>query len=299
MKTKILLLGMNGQVGWELQRSLVLLGEVKACSRQTVDLEDFDSLALLVQDYRPNIIVNAVAYTAVDKAESDADLSRTINATVVGLLAREIKKLNGWLIHYSTDYVFDGGKSGKYTEEDNTNPLSVYGKTKLQGENLIVNSGCKYLIFRTSWVYAGRGRNFIKTILNLGKQRDELNVVSDQRGVPTSAELIADTTAYCLCLIKKNNFLSRDAIGVYNLVPDGQTTWYHFAKFIISEASRLGYKLRLDCSNVNPIMTHEYPVPAKRPFNSSLDTDKLASTFGINMPDWKLHAIRAIEEIVI
>jgi dTDP-4-dehydrorhamnose reductase len=294
---KILLLGANGQVGWELQRSLLPLGEVKACDRNTADLADLDGLRELIRDYSPDVIVNAAAYTAVDKAELDIDTATLINTTAVGLLADEAKKLNAWLIHYSTDYVFDGTKDGIYTEIDSVNPQSVYGSTKLKGEEFIKQSACKHLIFRTSWVYANRGANFAKTMIRLAQEKDALSVVSDQIGVPTSAELIADVTAHCIYQIRQNTILAQDATGIYNLVPNGEVSWYSFAQFVIKQAQVLGCEMRFDADEIKPIMTSEYPLPAKRPLNSKLDTKKIRNTFNIYLPEWQIHASRMINEL--
>jgi len=294
---KVLILGVNGQVGWELQRSLSLLGEVKACDRSTADLVDLDGLRELIRDYSPDVIVNAAAYTAVDKAESDIDTATLINATAVGLLADEAKKLNAWLVHYSTDYVFDGAKDGTYSETDSVNPQSVYGSTKLQGEELIKQSACKFLIFRTSWVYANRGANFAKTMIRLAQEKDTLSVVSDQIGVPTSAELIADVTAHCIYQISKNTALAQDATGIYNLVPNGEVSWYGFAQFVINQAQALGCEMRFNANEIKPITTSEYPLPAKRPLNSKLDTKKIRDTFNIYLPEWQIHARRMVNEL--
>ena len=293
----ILLLGANGQIGWELQRSLVLLGQVKACDRHAADLENLDGLRKLVRDYCPNVIVNAAAYTAVDRAESEPAKAHLINAKAVKLLAVEAKKLDAWLVHYSTDYIFDGTKKCAYTETDKPNPQSVYGKTKLQGEQAIEVSGCMYLIFRTSWVYATRGKNFVTTIIRLAKEHNEVKVVSDQIGAPTSAELIADLTALCLYQItcKKNSV--PDATGIYHLTPEGKTSWHEFAQFVITESLRLGATFLAGPDNVVPIRTSEYPLPAKRPSNSLLDAQKLRNTFNVYMPPWQTHVKRLITEI--
>jgi len=294
---KILLLGANGQVGWELQRSLLPLGEVKACDRSTVDLADLDTLRELIRNHSPDVIVNAAAYTAVDKAEYDVDTATLINTTAVGLLADEAKKLNAWLIHYSTDYVFDGKKSCAYVEDDVVNPQSVYGSTKLQGEMLIEQSACKHLIFRTSWVYASRGSNFAKTIIRLAQCKDMLSVVNDQIGVPTSAELIADVTAHCLYQVSYNNMQDKSKTGVYNLVPSGEVSWYDFAQFVVKKAKSLGCEMQLDANNIMPIATKEYPSLVKRPLNSRLSSKKIRNIFNVCLPDWQLHANRVINEL--
>lgn len=294
---KILLLGANGQVGWELQRSLAPLGQINACDHHALDLGNFERLLAYTRDYRPEIIVNAAAYTAVDKAETEKDKAYRINAEAVALLADEAKLLNAWLIHYSTDYVFDGTKSNAYLETDETNPQSVYGKTKLQGEEAIKESECNHVIFRTSWIFAARGANFVKTMIRLAREQKELKVVSDQIGVPTSAELIADLTALCLYQItcKKNS--APDATGIYHLTPEGKTSWHEFAQFVITESLRLGATFLAGPDNVVPIRTSEYPLPAKRPSNSILDAQKLRNTFSVYMPPWQTHVKRLITEI--
>ena len=294
---KILLLGANGQVGWELQRSLAPLGQMKACDRHALDLGNFEGLRACTRDYRPEVIVNAAAYTDVDKAESEQDKACRINAEAVALLADEAKQLNAWLIHYSTDYVFDGTKSNAYLETDETNPQSVYGKTKLQGEEAIKESECNHLIFRTSWIFAARGANFIKTMISLAREQKELKVVSDQIGVPTSAELIADLTALCLYQITRKKNSAPDATGIYHLTPAGKTSWHGFAQFIIAEASKLGVKFRASSENVLPISTSEYPLPAKRPSNSLLETKKICNTFNLDLPAWQIHAQRLLKEL--
>lgn len=294
---KILLLGKNGQLGWELQRALAPLGEVVACGREQADMENIDALRQRVRDVSPQIIVNAAAYTAVDKAESEAVRARRINAEAVGMLADECKCLNACLVHYSTDYVFDGTKEGFYTETDAPNPLSVYGRTKLLGEQAVQQSGCKHLIFRTSWVYASRGANFVKTMLRLAKERDELKVVSDQIGAPTSAELIADTTALCLFRLQHDTLLASRASGLYHLVAAGETSWHGYAQHVIAAARQHNMELRSAIDKILPITTAEYPLPAKRPANSRLSTLKLSHTFGIIMPAWQSHLDRVITEL--
>ena len=294
---KILLLGANGQLGWELQRSLAPLGQMKTCGRHTLDIGNFESLRTCTRDYRPEIIVNAAAYTAVDKAESERDKAYRINAEAVAVLAEEAKELNACLIHFSTDYVFDGKKLNAYLETDKTNPQSVYGKTKLQGEEAIKESECNHLIFRTSWIYAARGVNFAKTIIRLAKEQDELKVVNDQFGVPASAELVADVTALCLNQIAKEKILIPNVNGTYHLTPSGKTSWHGFAQFVIAEAYRAGETFRLTPEKVLPISTSEYPMPVKRPSNSQLDTQKLRDTFNLYLPPWQTHVKRLITEI--
>lgn len=287
---KILLLGANGQVGWELRRSLKPMGDITACTRAEADLADLDGLRNVVARAKPNIIVNAAAYTAVDKAESEPELADRINHEAVAVLAAEAKKTEALLIHYSTDYVYDGTKPAPYVETDTTHPLGVYGATKLRGEDAVRASGCFHVIFRTSWVYAARGHNFVKTMLRLGRERDELKVVSDQIGAPTSAHLIADVTAQALT----KPVLS----GVYHLTAAGETSWHGFAALILAEAKRLGLALKVDPEQILPIPTSAYPTPAKRPANSRLNTDKLRTGLGIALPPWESQARRTVAALV-
>ncbi|MDD5580116.1 MAG: dTDP-4-dehydrorhamnose reductase [Methylobacter sp.] len=289
---KILILGCTGQVGWELQRSLAPLGDVTALDRRQADLADAESLRHVIRDFKPQIIVNAAAYTAVDKAESEPDLAYSINAIAPSVMAHEAKTTNAWLVHYSTDYVFDGKQQGRYTEADATGPLSVYGRTKLEGERVIQESGCKTLIFRTSWVYAARGNNFAKTMLRLAKERDQLQVVGDQWGTPTSAELIADITAHALHQAMKKPELA----GLYHLTASGETNWHGYACHVLTQAQMLGQSLKVKPSEVAPIATTNYPLPAARPKNSRLDTTKLQTTFGLHLPDWQVHVNRMLKE---
>lgn len=296
--TRILLLGRDGQVGWELQRSLAPLGAVIAPSLDELQFEQLDTLRSVIRKHAPHLIVNAAAYTAVDKAESEPDLAATVNSHAVKVLAEEAKKLGALLVHYSTDYVFDGRKPGSYTEDDAPNPISAYGRTKLEGDRAIQASGCKHLIFRTSWVYAARGGNFAKTILRLAAERDELKIVADQIGAPTSAELIADVTALCVGYITHCPERFVDTDGIYNLVASGETSWHNYAQFVVENAARLGLLLKLSSGSIRPITTREYPLPATRPLNSRLATDKLNRVFGIEVPHWHIHLERVIEELV-
>ena len=294
---KILLLGANGQVGWELRRSLAPLGEIRAYDRHTGNLQKLDDLSRLIRDFSPEAIVNAAAYTSVDKAESELDEAFLINSKAVEFLAKEAKLLNAWFIHYSTDYVFDGLKSGAYIETDTPNPQSVYGQTKYDGEESIKESKVKHLIFRTAWVYSKRGNNFIKTMIQLAKKQDELKVVNDQIGAPTGAELIADVTALCLYQIAQYKNSAHNLSGTYHLTPTGETSWHGFAQFIIAEALGLGVKFRASFENVQAISTSEYPLPAKRPSNSLLDTKKICNTFNVYMPPWQTHVERLFKEL--
>ena len=296
---KLLLLGSNGQVGWELQRSMSMLGKLKVCDRNKVDFFDLDGLRKLIRNYKPDVIVNAAAYTDVDKAESDEENAFQVNSRAVNLLAQEAKVLDAWLVHYSTDYVFDGEKMSPYTEEDKTNPLSVYGKTKLQGEEAIKKSKCKYLIFRSSWLYGAHGKNFFKTIIKLATERDELRIVSNQIGAPTNAGLVADVTSLCLYRIARNSHSSKEISGIYHLTATGKASWYDFAKYVIIEAKKSGSVFLTNPENIIAINASEYILPAKRPANSLLDTQKLCKTFNLYLPSWQIHADRVIKELYL
>jgi len=293
----ILLLGKNGQVGWELQRALAPLGTVVACDFDspaplTADFSRPESLAALVQAVRPDVIVNAAAHTAVDKAESEPDLALALNATAPAVLAREAAALGAWLVHYSTEYVFDGSGSSPRNEDAPTAPLSVYGRTKLAGEQAIAASGCRSLTFRTSWVYAARGGNFAKTMLKLAADRDALNVIADQVGAPTSAELLADVTAHALRQAMANPALG----GLYHCVAGGETTWHAYAQLVIEHARAVGVPIQVAADAVRPIPTSAYPTPAQRPLNSRLDTSRLRSAFGLQLPDWQAGVVRMLTE---
>jgi dTDP-4-dehydrorhamnose reductase len=295
---KILLLGKNGQVGWELQRSLAPLGEVIALDSRSQefcgDLNNLKELALTVRRMAPDIIVNAAAHTAVDKAESEPSLARTVNALAPALLAQEAKRCNAWLIHYSTDYVFDGSGDKPWLETDATRPLNVYGATKLEGEEFIHQSGCKHLIFRTSWVYAARGRNFAKTMLRLAQERDSLSIINDQIGAPTGADLLADITAHAIRAAQ----LKPELCGLYNLVAAGETSWHGYASFVIDFAQKNGVSMWITPEDVHPVPTSAFPTPAKRPLNSRLDTTKLQQAFGLHVPDWQTGVTRMLTEIL-
>jgi len=293
---KILLFGKGGQVGWELQRSLAPLGELVALGADSQDLcGDFTHLEGIAQTVRavaPDIIVNAAAHTAVDKAESEPELARTINALAPGALAQEAKRSGAWLIHYSTDYVFDGGGDKPWLETDPIGPLSVYGKTKLEGEEAIRATGCRHLIFRTSWVYAARGGNFAKTMLRLAQERDQLTVINDQIGAPTGADLLADVTSHAI-----RTALQRPEVsGLYHLVASGQTSWHGYASFIIDFARQAGIEIKVAPEAIQPVPTSAFPTAAKRPLNSRLDTSKLQNTFGLNLPHWQSGVARMLTE---
>ncbi|MGE8318198.1 MAG: dTDP-4-dehydrorhamnose reductase [Comamonas sp.] len=297
---KILLLGKNGQVGWELQRSLQPLGEVIALDRHSEthcgDLLQPERLAETVRAIRPQAIVNAAAYTAVDKAESDAQQARTINADAAGVLAREAAALGAWLVHYSTDYVFDGSGSTPWREDDATGPLSVYGQTKLEGEQQIAASGACHLVFRTSWVYAARGGNFAKTMLRLAQERERLAVIDDQWGAPTGAELLADVTALALHQVLRGGM--DDASGIYHLVAQGETTWNRYARYVLEQARQIQPALPIVAQEVQAVATDAFPTPAKRPNNSRLDTRKLQQRFGLQLPQWQAGVRRMLQEIL-
>lgn len=297
---KILLLGKNGQLGWELQRSLAPLGELIALDRLSQqthsllcgDLTDLDGLRQTIATLKPDIIVNAAAYTAVDKAESEAQLAQLINEHAPRVLAQEALKIGAWLVHYSTDYVFNGSGNRAWCEGDATGPLSQYGQTKLAGEQAIQNSGCKHLIFRTSWVYSSRGSNFTKTMLRLAGERETLSVIHDQVGAPTSAALLADCTAHAL----RQAISSPELTGLYHLAASGQTTWHDYAIFAIEHAQAMGKELLV--TEIKPIATSEYPTAAKRPLNSRLNTTKFCNSFELVLPEWQQGVIRMLHKTI-
>ena len=289
---KILLLGKDGQVGWELQRALAPLGELTALNRAECDLANPAQIQAALEQYEPEVIVNAAAYTAVDKAETDQAMAQRINVDAVAELALYAREMGSLLVHYSTDYVFDGNKTEAYVEDDITNPLSVYGSTKLAGENKIRDALCRHLIFRTSWVYAARGGNFAKTMLRLAQERDALNVIDDQIGAPTSAELIADVTAHAL----RDVLSGRAPGGTYHLAAAGETSWYGYAKFVIDRARQQGVSLKLEDAALKPIPASDYPLPAKRPQNSRLNTQLLERSFALKLPQWQQGVARVLDE---
>lgn len=298
----ILLFGKGGQVGWELQRSLAPLGTVTALdfdsgSDETAGLcGDFANLSGLAETVRrvaPDVIVNAAAHTAVDKAESEPDLARAINALAPGVLADEAQKLGAWMVHYSTDYVFDGSGDRPRQETDATGPLGVYGRTKLEGEQAVARCE-KHLIFRTSWVYAARGANFARTMLRLAAERDQLKVIDDQIGAPTGAELLADVTAHALRAARA----APELAGLYHLVSSGETSWYDYARFVIEHARQAGQPIRVRPEAIEAIPTSAYPTPARRPLNSRLDTRKLRAAFDLRLPGWEEGVERMLTEIL-
>ncbi|TVT52977.1 MAG: dTDP-4-dehydrorhamnose reductase [Azoarcus sp. PHD] len=292
---KILLLGKDGQVGWELQRALAPLGELVALGRQgrdglSGDLSDPAALRATVDAVAPDVIVNAAAHTAVDKAESEAELAQRINAEAPGVLAQVAASRGAVLVHYSTDYVFDGSGSTPWQEDDATGPLSVYGRSKLDGEEAIRASGCRHLIFRTSWVYAARGGNFARTMLRLAAEREHLTVIADQIGAPTGAELIADVSAHAVRSLRARPELS----GTYHLAAAGETSWHGYASFVIEAARARGVALKV--GEIAPIPTTDYPTPATRPLNSRLDTTRLSAAFGLSLPPWQDGVARMLDE---
>ena len=294
----ILLFGKGGQVGWELQRSLSVLGTVTALDFDSTehcgDFSNPSAVAETVRTLRPDIIVNAAAHTAVDKAESEADFARTLNATTPGAIAQEAAKLGAWMVHYSTDYVFDGSGSRPWVEPDTPAPLSVYGRTKLEGEQLIAEAGAKHLILRTSWVYAARGGNFAKTMLRLAQERDRLTVIDDQWGAPTGADLLADVTAHALRHLRQR---PQDA-GLYHCAAAGETNWNEYAKYVLAQVQKVQDAIEIKAKEVAPVPTSAFPTPAVRPRNSRLNTDKLQHTFGLQMPHWQAGVARMLTEIL-
>jgi len=292
----ILLFGKNGQVGWELQRALAPLGQVTALASDSTeycgDFRHPQGIADTVRRLKPDVIVNAAAWTAVDKAENEREQAQLINAEAVEILAREAQRLGAWLIHYSTDYVFPGSGERPWREDDATDPQNVYGATKLAGERAIQRHSEKHLIFRTSWVYAGRGNNFAKTMLRLAGEREELSVISDQFGAPTGADLIADCTAHAIRHVQG----TPSAAGLYHLVASGTTTWFDYASLVFDEARAAGMALALQ--KMHAVPTSSYPTPAVRPLNSRLATDKFRQAFGLMLPDWRPGVQRMLRELI-
>ena len=296
---KILLLGKNGQVGWELQRALASLGEVVGCDFDSpgamkADYSQPESLRALVRSVRPDLIVNSAAHTAVDKAESEPDFARALNATSPGVLAEEAARSGALMVHYSTDYIFDGSGNTPRDEDALTGPLSVYGRTKLEGEQHIRASGCKHLILRTSWVYAARGGNFARTMLRLAGERDTLNVISDQIGAPTGAELLADVTALAVQRVRAEPQLG----GTYHCVAGGETNWHGYARHVIEWARGQGHPIKVAPDAVHAIPTSAYPTPAQRPLNSRLSTARLQQAFGVHLPAWQHGVERMLAEVL-
>jgi len=291
---KIVLLGGAGQLGRELQRTLPPIGEFIALDRGKADLADLEHLRAVLYTQAPSVLVNAAAYTAVDRAESEEIVAQKINVDAVRVMADYARHTGALLVHYSTDYVFDGENDGAYIENDATHPLSAYGRTKRAGEEAIQQGDCRHLIFRTSWVYSANGNNFVKTMLRLAGERDSLNVVADQIGTPTSAELIADTTARAIVAWQADVLPE----GLYHLTASGETSWHGLASYVIERAIEKGAKLKLNANKIRAISTEEYPLPAKRPKNSRLDNSCLTTYLGVQMPEWKFHIDRVLDQLI-
>jgi dTDP-4-dehydrorhamnose reductase len=292
---KILLLGPNGQVGWELQRSLSPLGDLVMLDRHNGgDLAHLQALAQSVQTLRPDVIVNAAAYTAVDKAESEHELAHTINASAPALLAQAAKASSALLVHYSTDYVFDGNGTAPWQEDAPTGPLNVYGQSKLDGEKAIQASGCRHLIFRTSWIYAARGGNFAKTMLRLAQEREQLTVIDDQWGAPTGADLIADVTAHSIRQAQRDHGCS----GLYHLAAAGETSWHGYASFVLQTARTLQPGLFIKAQCIKPVPSTAFSTAARRPLNSRLNTSRLRDTFALTLPPWQSGVQRMLAETI-
>ena len=303
--TRFLILGGTGQVGWELQRALVLLGDVIALDRTGPgprlpdgqgacgDLMQIEPLSDTVRALRPDVVVNAAAYAAVDKAETDRDVAKKVNAEAPGALASACAAIGALLVHYSTDYVFDGTGKSPWREDDPTSPINFYGQTKAEGEYRIRESGCRHLIFRTSWVYAARGANFVRTMLRLAAEREALNVVADQFGAPTGAELLADATAHAMRRIEGRD----DLLGTYHLTASGTTTWCDYARLVIGQARATGWPVKVEKDRIVPVPTSAYPLPARRPHNSRLDCRKFEAAFGLRLPPWQDGVGRVIAEL--
>lgn len=296
---KILLFGRNGQVGWELQRSLAPLGELVALGSSGEgglcgDFTDLPGLARTVAEVRPDVIVNAAAYTAVDKAESEPELARTVNAEAPGVIAQAAREVGAALVHYSTDYVFDGSGTAPWREDAATGPLSVYGRTKLEGEQRIAAALPRHVVMRTSWVYGARGGNFAKTMLRLAREREQLTVIADQFGAPTGADLLADVTAHAV------RGLLDDAgkAGIYHVAAGGETTWNAYARFVLAHAVEAGQALKAGPEQVLPVPTSAFPTPARRPHNSRLATDRFRAGFGLALPHWQQGVTRMLQEIL-
>ncbi len=295
---KILLFGKHGQVGWELQRSLAPLGEVVAVDRHSTDLcgdlTDLAGLARTVAQVRPDVIVNAAAYTAVDKAQAEPDLARAINAAAPGVLAQAARREGALMVHYSTDYVFSGAGRACWKESDPPAPLNVYGRTKLEGERLVAEQCPGHLILRTSWVYGARGGNFARTMLRLAKERAQLEVIDDQIGAPTGADLLADVTAHALRALAMQPQLA----GLYHVAAGGETSWHGYARFVLAHAEKAGVVLKAGVGSVAAIPSSQYPASAKRPANSRLDTSRLRNSFGLTLPPWQAGVTRMLTEIL-
>lgn len=295
-----LLLGRDGQVGWQLQRSLAPHGPLVSCSRAECDLADPDSIRHVLRSLRPSLIVNAAAYTAVDKVENDREMAFRINAEAPGIMAEEAARLGALLIHYSTDYVFDGLKATAYIESDPVSPQSAYGESKLAGEEAIRTAQAKSLIFRTSWVFGARGANFVKTILRLAAERESLDVVDDQVGIPTPAALIASVTGVVVAMLRRGALMGEGEHRLYHLAAANPVSWCGFARAVVQQASRTpGFDLKLGPERIYPISTSAYPSPTRHPSNSRLDCQRLASDFGLEMPDWQPYLERMMQLLAL
>jgi dTDP-4-dehydrorhamnose reductase len=293
---KILVTGKNGQVGHELMRSLAPLGEVVGVDIEDCDLSKPAAIAKMLTHIKPDLIVNPAAYTEVDKAETEANLAHAVNAAAPEALAKYAASKNIPMIHYSTDYVFDGSKEGLYLETDKANPKSVYGKTKWLGEAAVRNNAPKHVILRTSWVFGAHGVNFLKTMLKLAQERDKLSIVADQIGSPTSAAMLADATAVIVKQLFETGATRK--YGTYHLVADGETSWHGYAQWVVTKANALGLKTKIAPDAIRAITTKEYPMPAPRPSNSRLDTSKVMSVFGLNLPSWRDEVAIVLEKLI-
>jgi dTDP-4-dehydrorhamnose reductase len=294
---KILLTGKNGQLGFELQRALAPVGLVFAVGRQECDLVDTNAIRNLVRSLKPDLIINSAAYTAVDRAESEPNSAAAINAVAPAILGEEADRLGAWIIHYSTDYVFDGESPTPYRESDAANPQNIYGHTKREGEVALQQRCGRSLILRTSWVVGAHGNNFAKTMLRLACERDSLNIVADQFGAPTSAALLADVTAQLIGRVRRDG-LADFPFGLYHVTASGVTTWYEYACFVIEQALQSGRSLKTIPGNIRPITTPEYPLPARRPANSQLDTTLFRATFNLELPPWQLGVHHILQQIL-
>jgi dTDP-4-dehydrorhamnose reductase len=293
---KILVTGATGQVGWEAARSVSVVGHSVACDRSVLDLSRVETLGPALDKIRPEVIVNAAAYTAVDRAEEEAELANRINGEAVGEIGRWAHNHRALVIHYSTDYVFDGTADHAYTEQDVSCPLNAYGRSKLLGEQALAASGCDYLTFRTTWVYGARGKNFLLTMLRLASERETLRVVADQFGAPTSARMIADLTAHVIAKAAAERQAGTFESGLYNLTAEGRTSWHEFAKSIIDAAREMTDDGRIKTTSVEPIPAAAYPTPAARPANSSLDGSAFDRRFGLNRPHWQASMMQVLQD---
>lgn len=293
---KILVTGKNGQVGHELMTTLAPLGKVIGIDVKECDLSQSAAIEALLDKVSPDIIVNSAAYTAVDKAESESTIAHAVNAQAPKIFARYAARRNILLIHFSTDYIFDGKKEGAYLEDDESHPQSVYGKTKWLGEEAVRKMAAKHIIIRTSWVFGSHGVNFLKTMLKLAQERDKLSIVADQFGAPTSAKLLAEVTAQIIKELQEPGFYRK--FGTYHVVAKGETSWHGYAKLVIEKANALGVVTKISPDQIKPITTKEYPVPAPRPANSRLDTTKVLSTFSVRLPKWQDEVDCVVKELL-